>query len=79
VDVGAQEEAVVKAVLAFLLHWKDVRGVQDGEGLLSRHGAAPAVVIQSQELEGALAQAPQGGRDRPTSRALPPGGRRYLP
>lgn len=60
VDVGAQEEAVVETVLASFLHRKDVRGVQGREGLLPRHGAAPAVVVQGQELEGALAQAPPG-------------------
>jgi hypothetical protein len=40
VDVGAEEEAVVEAVLAPLGHGPDVRGVQDRDGLLSRDGAA---------------------------------------
>jgi hypothetical protein len=56
VDVGAEEEAVVEAVLASLGHGTDVRGVQDREGLLSRDGAAAAIVVRHQDAEGPLAQ-----------------------
>jgi hypothetical protein len=57
VDVGAEEEAVVETVLASLGDGADVGGVQDGEGLFSRDGAAALVVVRHQDAEGALAQA----------------------
>jgi len=56
VDVGAEEEAVVLTVLASGGHRTDVGGVQDGEGLLSRHGAAALVVVGHQDAESSLAQ-----------------------
>lgn len=56
VDIGTKEETIVEAVLAPLSHGADVRGVQDREGLLSRDGAAAAVVVRHQDAEGPLAQ-----------------------
>lgn len=43
-------------MLASLGHGPDVGGIQDRESLLSRDGAAAAVVVCHQEAEGPLAQ-----------------------
>ncbi len=78
VDIGAEEEAVVEAVLASFGHRPDVGGVQDGEGLLSRHGAAALVVVRDQDPEGALAQT-RTHQDRISPhRRLLQGGLRHL-
>jgi hypothetical protein len=56
VDVGAEEEAVVEAVLASLADREDVGGVQDRQRLLSGHRAATLVAVRHQHAESALAQ-----------------------